>query len=77
LARIVGLLFAASLYFHSPALPYVICDAISIVVAMLAALRMSRNKPKDAGGLKERAANWLFHPRILTTRRLAVNERLF
>ena len=41
LARIVGPLFAASLYFHSAALPYVICGAVSLVAALLAALRLT------------------------------------
>jgi len=40
LARIVGPLFAASLYFHLPMLPYVVCGGISIVAALLAALRL-------------------------------------
>jgi len=40
LARIVGPLFAASLYFHAPMLPYVICGAIAVVAAVLAALRL-------------------------------------
>ena len=42
LARIVGPLFAASLYFHSAVLPYVICGAVSLVAAMLAALRLTK-----------------------------------
>jgi DHA1 family tetracycline resistance protein-like MFS transporter len=40
LARIVGPLFAASLYFHAPALPYVVCGAISITAAAVATLRL-------------------------------------
>jgi MFS family permease len=40
LARIVGPLFAASLYFHAPALPYVVCGAISMAGAAVAALRL-------------------------------------
>ncbi|MEI8291194.1 MAG: MFS transporter [Verrucomicrobiota bacterium] len=42
LARIVGPLFAASLYFHSAVLPYVICGAVSLVAAMLAVLRLAK-----------------------------------
>ena len=42
LARIVGPLFAASLYFHLPLLPYVVCGGISIVAALLAAVRLAR-----------------------------------
>ena len=41
LARIVGPLFAASLYFHAPMLPYVACGVISMVAAILAALRLA------------------------------------
>ncbi|MGE5170147.1 MAG: MFS transporter [Rudaea sp.] len=41
LARIVGPLFAASLYFHAPALPYVVCGAISIAAAAAATLRLA------------------------------------
>jgi MFS family permease len=41
LARIVGPLFAASLYFHAPMLPYVICGAIAVAAAILAALRLA------------------------------------
>ena len=40
LARIVGPLFAASLYFHVPMLPYVVCGGISILAALLAAVRL-------------------------------------
>ena len=42
LARIVGPLFAASLYFHSAVLPYVICGAVSLIAALLAALRLTK-----------------------------------
>ncbi|MDE2003467.1 MAG: MFS transporter [Betaproteobacteria bacterium] len=41
LARIVGPLFAASLYFQASMLPYVICGAISIAAAGIAALRLA------------------------------------
>ena len=44
LARIVGPLFAASLYFHIPLLPYVVCGGVSIVAATLAALRLGRKE---------------------------------
>jgi len=40
LARIVGPLFAASLYFHVPPLPYVVSGGISIIAALLAAARL-------------------------------------
>ena len=41
LARIVGPLFAASLYFHVPVLPYLVCGGISILAALLAAVRLT------------------------------------
>ena len=41
LARIVGPIFAASLYFHVPMLPYVVCGGISILAAILAAVRLT------------------------------------
>jgi MFS transporter, DHA1 family, tetracycline resistance protein len=41
LARILGPIFAASLYVHVPELPYVICGAVSVLAAMLAALRLA------------------------------------
>jgi MFS transporter, DHA1 family, tetracycline resistance protein len=40
LARIAGPMFAASLYVHIPALPYVVCGGISIFAALLAAVRL-------------------------------------
>jgi MFS family permease len=40
LARIAGPMFAASLYVHIPALPYVVCGGISIFASLLAALRL-------------------------------------
>ena len=41
LARIVGPIFAASLYVHIAMLPYVICGVISVFAALLAALRLT------------------------------------
>ena len=41
LARIAGPLFAASLYFHVPMLPYIVCGGISIFAAILAATRLA------------------------------------
>jgi len=41
LARIVGPLFATSLYFHAPALPYVISGGIAVVAALFAARRLA------------------------------------
>jgi DHA1 family tetracycline resistance protein-like MFS transporter len=41
LARIVGPLFATSLYFHAPMLPYVISGAIAVVAAIFAARRLA------------------------------------
>jgi len=40
LARIVGPIFAATLYGHIPMLPYVICGAISIVAGIAAVARL-------------------------------------
>ena len=45
LARICGPLFAASLYFHIPLLPYVVCGGISILAAMLAVRLAGNNFP--------------------------------
>ncbi len=41
LARIAGPMFAASLYVHIPALPYVVCGGISLFAALLAAIRLT------------------------------------
>ncbi len=40
LARILGPMFAATLYMHVPELPYVVCGAISILAGILAGLRL-------------------------------------
>ena len=42
LARILGPLFAATLYLHIPMLPYVICGAISIIAGLLASQFLRR-----------------------------------
>ncbi len=42
LARIIGPLFAATLYTHIPALPYMICGGISILAGLIAAQRLPR-----------------------------------
>ena len=42
LARIVGPLFAASLYIHEPAVPYLVCGGVSILAGILAAMRLAR-----------------------------------
>jgi MFS family permease len=42
LARILGPLFAATVYLHIPELPYVICGGISILAGILAALFLGR-----------------------------------
>ena len=41
LARIIGPLFAATLYVYAPSMPYVICGGISILAGGLAAVRLS------------------------------------
>jgi hypothetical protein len=48
LARIVGPLFAAGLYTHVAALPYLVCGGISIVAAALALLRLRGAHPIPA-----------------------------
>jgi MFS family permease len=45
LARIVGPMFAATLYVHVPELPYLVCGALSILTGILAGLRLAGNKP--------------------------------
>ena len=41
LARILGPLFAASLYVHIPMLPYVVCGSLAILASLLAVARLS------------------------------------
>ena len=40
LARIFGPMFAASLYVHVPALPYIVCGGVSVLAGILAAVRL-------------------------------------
>jgi DHA1 family tetracycline resistance protein-like MFS transporter len=40
LARILGPIFAASLYVHVPELPYVVCGGVSVLAGILAAVRL-------------------------------------
>jgi len=40
LARILGPMFAASLYVHVPELPYIVCGGISVLAGILAAVRL-------------------------------------
>jgi len=40
LARIVGPIFAASIYVHIPMLPYVVCGGIAVFAALLAAFKL-------------------------------------
>ncbi len=47
LARILGPLFAATLYTHIAALPYLICGGISIIAGGLAVQRLSRSHPVE------------------------------
>ncbi len=49
LARILGPLFAATLYLRVPVLPYVICGAISIFAGALAMQRLG-GKVETTGG---------------------------
>ena len=41
LARIVGPLFAASLYVHMPAVPYLVCGGVSVLAGILAIARLA------------------------------------
>jgi len=41
LARILGPMFAATLYVQVPELPYVVCGGISILTGILAGLRLT------------------------------------
>jgi multidrug resistance protein len=45
LARIVGPIFAASLLYYHPALPYLICTAVSLVTAMVVWQRLCKTSP--------------------------------
>jgi len=45
LARILGPMFAATLYLHVPELPYVVCGGISILAGVLAGLRLKGTNP--------------------------------
>jgi len=45
LARIVGPIFAATLYTQIPALPYLVCGVISVAAAGLAIQRLGRDAP--------------------------------
>jgi len=47
LARIVGPLFAATLYFHVPELPYVICGGISVLTGFMAGALLGAKKAAD------------------------------
>jgi DHA1 family tetracycline resistance protein-like MFS transporter len=40
LARILGPMFAASLYVHVPELPYIVCGGVSVLAGILAAVRL-------------------------------------
>ena len=42
LARIIGPLFAATLYVYASELPYVICGGISVLAGLLAAVKLAR-----------------------------------
>lgn len=44
-ARIIGPLFAATLYTHMPPLPYLICGGVSILAGLIAAQRLPRREP--------------------------------
>lgn len=50
LARIIGPLFAATLYTHIPPLPYLVCGAVSIGTGLLAAQRLPKREPTLSAG---------------------------
>jgi MFS family permease len=55
LARILGPIFAATLYLHVPMLPYVICGAISIATSVLAIRQLGGNIETPGGKAPETA----------------------
>jgi MFS family permease len=55
LARILGPLFAATLYMRVPTLPYVVCGAISIATGVLAMQRLSGRVETSGGKIPETA----------------------
>ncbi|HTQ50489.1 MAG TPA: MFS transporter [Candidatus Acidoferrales bacterium] len=55
LARIVGPIFAATLYLRVPMLPYVICGAISILAGALAVQQLGKGTEITAGKIQEAA----------------------
>ena len=50
LARILGPLFAATLYTHIPALPYLICGGVSVVAGLIAIAYLPRRERTLATG---------------------------
>ncbi len=44
-ARIIGPLFAATLYTHLPPLPYLICGGVSVLAGLIAAQRLPKREP--------------------------------
>ncbi len=57
LARIVGPLFAATLYLQVPMLPYVICGGLAILTGLLAWQYLYRSNPSPAVTGKNRSAD--------------------
>ena len=55
LARILGPLFAATLYLHVPMLPYVVCGAISILAGLLAVWCLGKGIETVGGTIPEAA----------------------
>src|SRR5205807_247710 len=45
LARILGPIFATTLLFYHPAIPYLICSAVSVFTALLVVQRLCRDTP--------------------------------
>jgi MFS family permease len=52
LARILGPIFASTLFFMQPSLPYVICGGVALLTGLFAWQRLCRNNPSPAAGAK-------------------------
>ena len=52
LARILGPIFASTLFFVQPSLPYLICGVISLLTAVFAWQFLCRNNPSPTVGAK-------------------------
>ncbi len=57
LARILGPVFAAASYAHTPALPYLVCGAVAVGTGLLAAVRLVQGLPPAAADRRATAAS--------------------